>query len=258
MSSNLAIETEGITKVYGSGHTEVVAVRDATVHVESGQCVALLGPSGGGKSTFLTAVGLINLPTSGRIYIAGQLVVDGPHAQIDSRSFRRRYIGYVTQKANLIGFLTARENVELPMHLNGVTSKPARKRADELLDYLGVGARSHGYPPELSGGEQQRVAIARALANQPSVVLADEPTGALDGKLGRQVVELFWKVAHEQGAAVIVVTHDLRTLDVFDAVYEMEDGVIRLSPSRSAGLAVSSVPATPSEDAGPVQHQKER
>jgi len=227
MSSNVGIETQGLTKVYGSGHTEVVAMRQANVRVQAGQCVALIGPSGSGKSTFLTAVGLINLPTCGRIYIAGQLVVDGPHARIDSRSFRRRSIGYVTQKANLIGFLRARENVELPMHLNGAASKMARRRADELLDYLGVGARSQGYPPELSGGEQQRVAIARALANEPSVVLADEPTGALDGKRGRQVVELFAKVAHEHDAAVIVVTHDHRTLDVFDAIYEMEDGVIR-------------------------------
>lgn len=231
MAGNFAIKTEGLTKVYGSGHTEVVAVRDATVQVKAGQCVALLGPSGGGKSTFLTAVGLINLPTSGRIYIAGQLVVDGPRARTDPRSFRRRHIGYVTQKANLIGFLTARENVELPMLLNGSSTRAARARTVELLDYLGVGARAGGYPPELSGGEQQRVAIARALANEPSVVLADEPTGALDGKRGRQVVELFGKVAHEQGAAIIVVTHDHRTLDVFDAIYEMEDGVIRAAPA---------------------------
>lgn len=231
MSSHLAIQTQGLTKVYGSGHTEVVAVRDANVNVEVGRCVALLGPSGGGKSTFLTAVGLINLPTSGRIYIAGQLVVDGPHARVDSRSFRRRFIGYVTQKANLIGFLTARENVELPTLLNGISTRAARKRADELLDYLGVAARSLGYPPELSGGEQQRVAIARALANRPSVILADEPTAALDGRRGRQVMELFAKVAHEQGAGVIVVTHDQRALDVFDTIYEMEDGVIRQAPA---------------------------
>lgn len=243
MTRNLAIQTQGLTKVYGSGHTEVVAVRNATVNVEAGQCVALLGPSGGGKSTFLTAVGLINLPTSGRIYIAGQLVVDGPQARIDSRSFRRRFIGYVTQKANLIGFLTARENVELPMHLNGMSAGAARQRADELLNYLGVGARAHGYPPQLSGGEQQRVAIARALANKPTVVLADEPTGALDGKLGRQVVELFRKIAHEQGAAIIVVTHDHRTLDVFDAIYEMEDGVIRRRPDGAGSAASVEAPS---------------
>jgi putative ABC transport system ATP-binding protein len=229
MSGAIAIETQGLTKVYGSGHTEVVAMRDAAVHVHAGQCVALVGPSGSGKSTFLTAVGLINLPTSGRIFIAGQHVVEGSRALIDPRSYRRRKIGYVTQKANLIGFLTARENVELPMHLNGIGARAARRRADDLLAYLGVDTRAHGYPPELSGGEQQRVAIARALANEPSVLLADEPTGALDGKRGRQVVELFSTVAHERGAAVIVVTHDHRTLDVFDGIYEMEDGVIHLA-----------------------------
>lgn len=227
MNRDVAIETQALTKVYGSGHTEVVAMRDASIRVDAGQCVALLGPSGAGKSTFLTAVGLINLPTSGRIWIARRLVVDGPRAHVDPRSFRRRHIGYVTQKANLIGFLTARENVELPMLLNGSSARSARARAIELLDYLGVGTRAGGYPPELSGGEQQRVAIARALANEPSVVLADEPTGALDGKRGRQVVELFSKVAHEHHAAIIVVTHDHRTLDLFDAIYEMEDGVIR-------------------------------
>jgi putative ABC transport system ATP-binding protein len=187
----------------------------------------LIGPSGAGKSTFLTAVGLINPPTAGRIVIGGRLVMDGPTALTNPRTFRRKHIGYISQKANLIRFLTARENVQIAMELNGESSRAARRRAMELLDYLGVGERANGYPPELSGGEQQRVAVARALANRPSVVLADEPTAALDGRRGRQVMELFRKVAHEQGAGVIVVTHDQRALDVFDVIYEMEDGVIR-------------------------------
>jgi putative ABC transport system ATP-binding protein len=223
----MAIETQALTKVYGSGHTEVVAMRDATLSVKSAQCVALIGPSGAGKSTFLTAVGLINPPTAGRIVIGGRLVMDGPTALTNPRTFRRKHIGYISQKANLIRFLTARENVQIAMELNGESSRAARRRAMELLDYLGVGERANGYPPELSGGEQQRVAVARALANRPSVVLADEPTAALDGRRGRQVMELFRKVAHEQGAGVIVVTHDQRALDVFDVIYEMEDGVIR-------------------------------
>lgn len=228
MSACPAIETQSLTKVYGSGHTEVIAMRDATLRVAPGQCVALIGPSGAGKSTFLTAVGLINPPTSGRILIGGRPVMDGPRALIDARRFRRQHIGYVTQKANLIGFLTACENVEVAMHLNGVPARAARSRAMELLSYLGVAERAQGYPPELSGGEQQRVAIARALANRPSVVLADEPTAALDGHRGRQVMALFGRVAHEQGAGIIVVTHDQRALDVFDAIYEMEDGQIRV------------------------------
>lgn len=227
MTESMAIETQALTKVYGSGHTEVVAMRDATLSVKSAQCVALIGPSGAGKSTFLTAVGLINPPTAGRIVIGGRLVMDGPTALTNPRTFRRKHIGYISQKANLIRFLTARENVQIAMELNGESSRAARRRAMELLDYLGVGERANGYPPELSGGEQQRVAVARALANRPSVVLADEPTAALDGRRGRQVMELFRKVAHEQGAGVIVVTHDQRALDVFDVIYEMEDGVIR-------------------------------
>lgn len=227
MVDSNAIETQALTKVYGSGRTEVVAMRNATLRVTSGQCVALVGPSGAGKSTFLTAVGLINPPTKGQIRIGGRLVMDGPHALTNPRTFRRKHIGYISQKANLIRFLTARENVQVAMELNGEPGRAARLRALDLLQYLGVADRAHGYPPELSGGEQQRVAVARALANRPSVILADEPTAALDGRRGRQVMELFRKVAHEQGAGVIVVTHDHRALDVFDVIYEMEDGVIR-------------------------------
>ena len=229
MTDTLAIETRLLTKVYGSGHTEVVAMREASLTVGRAQCVALIGPSGAGKSTFLTAVGLINPPTSGRIAIGGQLVMDGPRALTNPTAFRRRHIGYISQKTNLIRFLTARENVQVALELNGESPRAGRRRALELLDYLGVGERADGYPPELSGGEQQRVAVARALANRPSVILADEPTAALDSRLGRQVMELFAKVAHDQGAGVIVVTHDQRALDVFDVVYEMEDGIIRRS-----------------------------
>jgi putative ABC transport system ATP-binding protein len=230
MSECLAIETQALTKVYGSGRTEVVAMRDASMSVRPGQCVALIGPSGAGKSTFLTTVGLINPPTSGQIFIGGRSVMDGPAPLTNPRTFRRKHIGYVSQKANLIGFLTARENVQIALELNGESRRAAYRRAMELLEYLGVGERADVYPPELSGGEQQRVAVARALANRPSVVLADEPTAALDSKHGRQVMELFRKVAHEQAAGVIVVTHDQRAIDLFDVIYEMEDGVIRAAP----------------------------
>jgi len=236
MNESFAIETRGITKVYGSGNTEVVALRDATLAVRRGEVVALLGPSGAGKSTFLTAVGLINLPTSGQILIGGTLVVDGPVALVNLRSFRRKHIGYVFQKSNLIPFLSARENVQVALELNGVGSRQARRRALELLEELGVADRAENSPSMLSGGQQQRVAVARALANEPSVILADEPTAALDSRRGRQVMELFRGVAHQHGAGVIVVTHDHRTLEVFDTIYEMEDGVIR---QRTGPLAVA-------------------
>ena len=235
MNESLAIETRELTKIYGSGHTEVVAMHDATMAVRRGEVVALLGPSGAGKSTFLTAVGLINPPTSGRIFIGGVLVLDGPVPSVNLRTFRRKHIGYVFQKSNLIPFLSARENVQIALELNGVSPRQARHRALELLDELGVLERAENGPAMLSGGEQQRVAIARALANDPSVILADEPTAALDSHRGRQVMELFRGVAHEHGAGVIVVTHDHRTLEVFDTIYEMEDGVIREGSALSAG-----------------------
>ncbi len=219
-----AIETQGVTKIYGSGNTEVVALRDASIQVRPGEVVALLGPSGSGKSTFLTAVGLINPPTSGQVIIGGRLVLDGPTPHGNLRTFRRRHLGFIFQKSNLIPFLSALENVQIALQLDGKSRSAARRRSLELMDYLGVSDRADNLPSALSGGQQQRVAIARALANRPSVILADEPTAALDGQLGRQVMELFAQVAHEQAAGVIVVTHDQRALDVFDTIYEMEDG----------------------------------
>lgn len=222
-----AVEAIGLTKIYGSGNTEVVGLRDVSVTLARGELVALLGPSGAGKSTFLTAIGLINPPTSGRIVIGGELVMDGPRALVDVRAYRRKHLGFVFQKANLIPFLNAVENVAVAMEINDVAPRAARQRAMELLDYLGVADRARHLPDALSGGQQQRVAVARALANEPSLILADEPTAALDSQRGRQVMELFRKVAHERGAAVIVVTHDHRSLDVFDRTYEMEDGQIR-------------------------------
>jgi len=232
MNESLAIETRGLTKVYGSGNTEVIAMRDASVGIRRGEVVALLGPSGAGKSTFLTAVGLINPPTSGQILIGSVPVLDGPVPLVNLRSFRRKHIGYVFQKSNLIPFLSARENVQIAMELNGTSPRRARHRALELLEELGVADRAENSPSMLSGGEQQRAAIARALANDPSVILADEPTAALDSHRGRQVMELFRGVAHEHGAGVIVVTHDQRTLEVFDTIYEMEDGLIRQRTSQ--------------------------
>lgn len=231
--AKLAIETRELRKVYGEGNTEVIAMKDASVSVRQGEVVALLGPSGSGKSTFLTAIGLINPPTSGQIWIGGELVLDGPDAQTDVRAFRRKHIGFVFQKSNLIDFLNARENVQIAMELNGLSHRAAGKRAQELLDSLGVGDRANHEVSMLSGGQQQRVAVARALANHPSVLLADEPTAALDSHRGRQVMELFRDVARQHGAGVIVVTHDHRTLDVFDTIYEMEDGVIRVSEPQS-------------------------
>ncbi|MGE3107799.1 MAG: ABC transporter ATP-binding protein [Phycisphaerales bacterium] len=241
MSEPLALETSGLTKVYGSGHTEVVALRDASMGVRRGEVVALLGPSGAGKSTFLLCVGLISPPTRGTVAIGGRLMQNGPRALGDLRRFRREHIGFVFQKSNLIPFLNAVENVQVVGELVGRPASVARRRAMEVLGALGVGKRAFSMPTQLSGGEQQRVTVARALANEPSLILADEPTAALDSMRGRQVMELFREVAHRHGAGVIVVTHDHRALDVFDTVYEMEDGMLRrASDTLQVGRDVSA------------------
>ncbi len=223
------LQASHLMKTYGSGHTEVVAVRDATLSVARGEIIALLGPSGAGKSTLLTLIGLILPPDSGTVVIGGTTVFWDHRMRVQVRRFRRQHLGFVFQKANLIPFLTASENVRLAMEINDQPARAAKRRAMELLDYLGVGERASHLPSKLSGGEQQRVAVARALANRPSLILADEPTAALDSVRGRQVMELFRKVAHEQKAGVIVVTHDHRALDVFDRTLEMEDGELRVA-----------------------------
>lgn len=230
-SDALSVEAKSLTKVYGRGNTEVVALREVSFQVRRGEVVALLGPSGAGKSTLLTAIGLVNPPTSGRIVIGGRPVMDGPKPLVDILAFRRKHLGFVFQKANLIPFLNALENVQVAMEINDAPPRKARQRALELLEYLGVADRRRNLPSMLSGGQQQRVAVARALANNPSLILADEPTAALDSHRGRQVMELFRMVAHEQKAGVIVVTHDQRALDVFDRILEMEDGMLRPSSS---------------------------
>ena len=230
-AAGLVVEATGLTKIYGSGNTEVVAVRDATLTVARGEIVALLGPSGAGKSTLLTLLGLILTPNAGRIVIGQTVVFDGQRSRVNVRRFRRQHLGFVFQKANLIPFLTAAENVQLAMEINDVSPRAARTRTMELLEYLGVADRANHLPSKLSGGQAQRVAVARSLANRPSLILADEPTAALDSVRGRQVMELFRKVAHEQNAGVIVVTHDQRALDVFDRSLQMEDGQLRESRS---------------------------
>ncbi len=228
MADKFAIQADGLKKVYGSGNTEVIAMQHASMHISHGEIAALLGPSGAGKSTFLTAVGLINPPTAGQIKISEKLVLDGSQPMVNLKKFRREHLGFVFQKSNLIPFLTARENVQIALEINGYSSKNSKNRALELLNELGMKDRADNYPAMLSGGQQQRVAISRALANRPSVILADEPTAALDSHLGRRVMELFRDLAHKHGTAVIVVTHDQRALDVFDSIYEMEDGIIEL------------------------------
>jgi putative ABC transport system ATP-binding protein len=217
---------EHVTKVFGRGETEVVALNDASISVEAGELVALMGPSGSGKTTLLRALSLIDPPTRGRIVVDGRVVCEEGRVLVDDRRLRRERMGIIFQSYNLIPFLTAIENVALVLTLNGVSLHAARRRAHELLDRLDLGHRAGVHPPTLSGGEQQRLAVARAVINDPAVILADEPTGALDTERGKAVMGLLRRLGRERDAAVIVVTHDDRMLEGFDRVYRMIDGRI--------------------------------
>jgi putative ABC transport system ATP-binding protein len=221
-----AVMAEKLTKIFGEGDSRVVALKDADVAIEPGEIVALMGPSGSGKTTLLRALSLIDPPTTGQITIADERVFDGDRVLTDDRAMRRRRMGIIFQAYNLIPFLTSLENVALVLTLNGIGKQDAMARAGELLDRLELGHRSATYPATLSGGEQQRVAVARAVINDPAVILADEPTAALDTERGKAVMDLLRRLGREQGAAVIVVTHDERMIEGFDRVYHMVDGRI--------------------------------
>ena len=223
---NIALTAENLCKTYGKGNTVVYALRDVSLTLHAGEIAALLGPSGAGKSTLLTSLGLIQQPDSGKIIIGNETVFDNGY-KTNIRSFRRNHIGFVFQKANLLPFLNAIDNVRLAMEINDVSGKTAKKRAEELLEKFDLSQRKNFMPKELSGGQQQRVAIARALANTPELLLADEPTAALDSVMGRKVMELLKQVAHEHNTGVLVVTHDHRAMDVFDRIWVMEDGRIK-------------------------------
>jgi len=220
-----AIEVENLTKIYGKGVTAVTAIADATLQVKPGELVALLGPSGSGKTTLLTAIGLINEPTHGKVVIDSTTVADeGWQSGIDLKRMRREKLGFIFQAHNLIPFLTALENVMIALEINHMTRKEATVRATELLESLNLGHRLHNYPSALSGGEAQRVAIARAMANKPKVILADEPTAALDTENGKNVMALLKKLAVENNSAILVVTHDHRMVEGFDRIFHVNDG----------------------------------
>jgi putative ABC transport system ATP-binding protein len=222
-----AIEVDNLTKIYGKGETAVTALQDATFKVRPGELVAILGPSGSGKTTLLTCIGLINEPTHGKVVIDGTSVADGGwQGGIDLKRMRREKLGFIFQAHNLIPFLTAQENVMVALEINGLTRNDAKKRSIELLNALNLGHRINNYPTALSGGESQRVAIARALANRPKVVLADEPTAALDTENGKNVMDLLEKLAVDNNSAIMVVTHDHRMVENFDRILEVSDGRI--------------------------------
>ena len=228
------VVARSLSKHYGEGNTYVQALKEAGFEIRPGEVVALLGPSGSGKSTLLTILGLINPPNTGWLSIGGQEVIRDGVMVGDANLIRRRELGFVFQRSNLIPFLTAAENVRLVLDLDDVPGREAKRRTCDIMEALGVADRADHQPTQLSGGQQQRVAIARSLIHQPSLLLADEPTASLDKEMGRQVMQLFRSAAKDRGAAVLVVTHDQRALDLVDRIFEIEDGVLSVGSEEAA------------------------
>lgn len=226
------IVTKDLIKVYRAGKSEVIALRGLDMNVADGELVAIQGPSGCGKTTLLNLIGGLDRPTAGQIEVGGTNLVHLSDA--DLVRYRRSRVGFVFQFFNLVPTLTARENVELPMRIAGTGAKRRDKRAESLLRLVGVENRATHRPDELSGGEQQRVAIAVALANDPPLILADEPTGELDTKAGQAVLDLFEKLNRDLGTTVILVTHDARAAHVAHRILQIVDGKIVGEETREA------------------------
>jgi putative ABC transport system ATP-binding protein len=220
------IELRGISKHFGSGTARVDALVDIELDVRAGEIVGLLGPSGSGKSTLLNVVGCIAEPSVGWMRLDGEPVYDGAWLRRDLRRLRLEKIGFIFQFHNLLPFLNSTDNVVEAMELFGTPARVARGRTAALLDYLDVGHRRHAMPGQLSGGEAQRVSIARALANSPRIILADEPTAALDSQRAAVVMDLLRRVAADHAAAVLVVTHDEKIFGHFDRLIRLRDGRI--------------------------------
>jgi putative ABC transport system ATP-binding protein len=229
------VELRDVAKHFGEGATRVDALVDITLSVFSREVVGLVGPSGSGKTTLLNVIGCVTEPSSGWMALNGETVYDQHWLKRDLRRLRLENIGFIFQTHNLLPFLTAAENVMEVMELAGIRSVDARRRAGELLDYLQVGDRMNAMPAQLSGGQAQRVAIARALANQPRIILADEPTAPLDSERARIVMDLLRHIAAEQEAAIIVVSHDEMIFDRFDRIFHLRDGRL-VSTTESARI----------------------
>lgn len=220
-----AIQAEGLSKVYKDGRVEVVAVDSVVLSIHQGEVVGIMGPSGSGKTTLLSMIGCILRPTKGTIKIHGKDVTNLSENELPF--IRRTHFGFIFQAFNLFAPLTALENVKLPLDIKRHSKKEAEELSVKLLEKVGLKERLHFLPRDLSGGEKQRVAIARALVGNPSIILADEPTGNLDHKSGKLVVETLRELVTVNNACVVIVSHDSRLLDSLDKVFYMEDGKIR-------------------------------
>ena len=211
-----------VTKTFGSGHTKVSALKAIDFYVKEGAFVSIIGPSGSGKSTFLTLAGGLQTPSSGSVFINDQEFSNQKESERVKLRFKE--IGFILQASNLVPFLTVKKQLLL---VDKIKHEHRQKEANELFEQLGVDKLINKYPEELSGGERQRVAIARALYNDPSIILADEPTASLDSEKAREVVDILAKESKDKNKATIMVTHDTRLIDKCDRIFMMEDGVLK-------------------------------
>jgi putative ABC transport system ATP-binding protein len=218
------LEARQVSKRLGSGAAEVHALKEVNLALQGGELTLLMGPSGSGKTTLLSILGCMLTPTSGNVYICGQ-PTEGANAEELAR-IRREHVGFIFQSYHLFPTLTASENVQLALDLRGEDGDGARKRAQDALARVGLAHKVGSYPREMSGGEQQRVAIARAIVSNPSAILADEPTAALDTENGHAVMAILADIAREPGRGVLVVTHDTRLIPFAECIHTIEDGRI--------------------------------
>ncbi len=219
------IKLEEVWKIYQMGKVQVNALRGSSLEIMPEEFVAIMGPSGSGKSTLMNLVGCLDIPSKGRIFLEGQDISELPESEL--AQIRGRIIGFVFQTFNLIPSLTALENVMLPMTFQGIQKYEREERAAKLLEMMGLEKRIHHKPTELSGGQQQRVAIARSLANDPDVILADEPTGNLDSKTGNEVMDMLTKL-NKDGKTIVMVTHDHNLSKYADRIVNIMDGKIEV------------------------------
>jgi putative ABC transport system ATP-binding protein len=224
----IAVEVERLVKVYGSGVAAFTALKEVDMQVRAGELVMIVGPSGSGKTTLLSILGCVLSPTSGSVRMFDKDI--SKVSQVEQARLRLAYIGFVFQGHNLIASLSAQDNVALLLEMRGYTRRAARQEALEMLARVGMAEKANSLPRDLSGGQRQRVAIARALAGRPPLILADEPTAALDAENGLKVTELLKQLASEFGHTVLVVTHDNRIFHLADRVLRIEDGVLWEDP----------------------------
>ena len=256
MMENTFFEMQGINKFYQMGDEQAHILKDVDLSISQGEYISVLGPSGSGKSTLMNIIGCLDVPTSGRYMLHGREIDE--MSEIELAQIRSQEIGFIFQSHQLLPRLTAQKNVELPLIYAGIPPRERRRRASEMLDRVGLSDRKGHYPNQLSGGQQQRVAIARALVGNPSILLADEPTGALDQKTGRQVMALFQELSDE-GRTIIMITHDMniasyakRVVHIIDG--ELTEGEALASTSASEPKVSPRVPATRS-GAGDNRHR---